>query len=179
MELSVAVRERRSVRKFKGDDVSQKDLDAIMEAIRWAPSWKNKQCWDVLVVRDPERKRSLAETLPQSNPARGAVTEAPVVLAVCARKGVSGFDKGELGTNKGDWFMFDIGLAVQNLCLTAHSLRLGTVIVGLFDAKKAEGILRVPEDRCVVVLLPLGFPEHVPSAPKRKEISEFVRDETY
>ena len=179
MELSVAVRERRSVRKFKGDDVSQKDLDAIMEAIRWAPSWANTQCWDVIVVRKAEIKKRLSETLPRSNPARGAMTQAPVILAVCARKGVSGFYKGEASTDKGDWFMFDIGLAVQNLCLMAHSLGLGTVIVGLFDVTKAEEILRVPEDRSVVVLLPLGFPEGAPSAPKRKGISEFVRDENY
>ena len=179
MELSEAIKGRRSIRKFKTDDISSRDLEAIMEAIRWAPSWKNKQCWDVVVVRGPERKKALAETLPQSNPARGAVTEAPVVLAVCAKKGVSGFDRGEIGTNKGDWFMFDTGLAVQNLCLRAHSLGLGTVIVGLFDAPRAEALLKVPEDRSVVVLVPLGFPEKPVSGSKRKEISEFVRHETY
>ena len=179
VELSEAVRGRRSVRKFKGDDISSKDLEEIMEAIRWAPSWANTQCCDVVVVKDAETRRRLSETLPQNNPARGAMTQAPVVLAVCARKGASGFYKGQASTDKGDWFMFDAGLAVQNLCLRAHSLGLGTVIAGLFDARGAEEVLRVPEDRSVVVLLPLGYPEKAASAPKRKEISEFVRYETY
>ena len=105
--------------------------------------------------------------------------QAPFVLAVCARKGISGLDKGETATDKGDWFMFDSGLAVQNLCLKAHSLGLGTVIVGLFDAKGAERILRVPGDRSVVVLIPLGVPEKMSRGPGRKEIAEFVRYETY
>jgi nitroreductase len=179
VELTEAIKGRRSVRKFKMEDISSKDLEEIMEAVRWAPSWKNTQCWDVVVVRDPERKKALAETLPQTNPARGAMTDAPIVLAVCAKKGVSGFDKGELGTNKGDWFMFDSGLAVQNLCLRAHSLGLGTVIVGLFDAPKADALLKLPQDRCVVVLLPLGFPAKPPTGSRRKEISEFLRHETY
>lgn len=179
MELSEAVKGRRTVRKFKADDISSKDLEEILEAIRWAPSWANTQCWEVIVVKDGNRKMMLAETLPQGNPATGAMTRAPIVLAICAGKGVSGFYKGRPSTDKGDWFMFDAGLAVQNMCLKAHSLGLGTVIVGLFEAKRAEEVLKVPEDRSVVVLVPLGFPEKVPNAPKRKEISEFVRYETY
>ena len=179
MNVMEVIRERRSIRAYKSDPVPDDALAAVLEAVRWAPSWANTQCWDVIVVRKAEIKKRLSETLPRSNPARGAMTQAPVILAVCARKGVSGFYKGEASTDKGDWFMFDIGLAVQNLCLMAHSLGLGTVIVGLFDVRRAEEILRVPEDRSVVVLLPLGFPEGAPSAPKRKGISEFVRDENY
>jgi len=179
VDLSEAIKGRRSVRRFKSDDISSKDLEDILEAIRWAPSWKNTQCWEVVVVKDPDRKRKLAETLPEGNSAKRAMTQAPVVLAVYARRGISGLDKGEMSTDKGDWFMFDAGLAVQNLCLTAHSLGLGTVIVGLFDAKGAERVLGVLEGRSVVVLVPLGFPERASRDPGRKELTEFVRYETY
>lgn len=75
--------------------------------------------------------------------------------------------------------MFDIGLAVENLCLTAHSLGLGTVIIGLFDAKKVEGLLGVPENISVVAMTPLGYPEQQVSAPKRKELTDFVHRERY
>jgi nitroreductase len=54
--------------------------------------------------------------------------------------------------------MFDIGLAMENLCLAAHSLGLGTVIIGLFDAKKVETLLGVPENVSVVAMTPLGYP---------------------
>jgi nitroreductase len=179
VELSEAIVGRRTVRKFKAEEVSSNHLEEILEAIRWTPSWANTQCWEVVVVKDAERRRALAETLPQSNPAMDAMTQAPIVLALCAKKGVSGFYKGGPSTDKGDWLMFDTGLAVQNICLRAHSLGLGTVIVGLFDAKRAGEVLRVPEDHSVVVLIPLGLPEKVPNAPRRKAISEFVRNETY
>jgi nitroreductase len=179
LELSEAIKERRTVRKFKTDDVSPENLKEIMEAVRWAPSWANTQCWEVVVVRDPKQRASLAETLPQTNPARIAMTRAPIVLAICAKRGLSGYYKGEESTDKGDWLLFDAGLAVQNMCLKAHGFGLGTVIVGLFDAKRAEEVLRAPQDRSVVVLVPLGFPEGRPHAPKRKEISEFVFNETY
>ncbi len=55
-----------------------------------------------------------------------------------AELGKSGFHEGKLVTDKGDWwYMFDVALAMQNLTLAAHSLGLGTVHVGHFDAQKA------------------------------------------
>ena len=78
-----------------------------------------------------------------------------------------------------DWFMFDLGLATQTLCLVAHSLGLGTVIVGLIDHDKVKKILNVPDGYEVVALIPVGYPAQKPSAPKRREISEFMRYDTF
>jgi len=75
--------------------------------------------------------------------------------------------------------MFDIGIAAQNLCLRVHDLGLGSVIVGLFDHNKAKEVLGVPEGYEVVVMIPVGYPAKVPSAPKRKEISEFTHYEKF
>jgi len=63
---------------------------------------------------------------------------------------------------------------MENLALAAHSLGLGTVHVGAFDAKKAAEILGVPDGYCVVELTPLGYPDHEAKAPPRKELSEIV-----
>jgi nitroreductase len=133
----------------------------------------------VIVVADPNVKLELANTLTTTNPARSSMTEAPLVIVLCGKKGVSGFKKGEATTVKGDWLMFDTGLAMQNLCLAAYDLGLGTVIVGLFDHKKAEEILGVPKNVEVVTMTPLGHPATEGSAPKRKELSEFVFYERY
>ena len=65
--------------------------------------------------------------------------------------------KGEPVTDKGDWFMFDAGLAMDHLMLFAYSLGLGTVPVGAFDAEKAEEVLGVPEGYSVVAMTPLGY----------------------
>jgi nitroreductase len=75
--------------------------------------------------------------------------------------------------------MFDTGLAMQTLCLAAHGLGLGTVVVGMFDHQKAGEILGVPENVEVVAMTPLGYPASGSSPPKRKEISEFVFYERY
>ena len=75
--------------------------------------------------------------------------------------------------------MFDTGLAMQNLCLAAHALGLGTVIIGMFDHKGVEKILGVPQDVEVVAMTPLGYPTTVGNIPKRKELSEFVFYDEY
>jgi len=63
--------------------------------------------------------------------------------------------------------------------LTAHSLGLGTVVVGLFDHKRVEEILGVPQNVEVVAMTPLGYPAAEAGAPKRKEPAEFVFYDKY
>ncbi len=179
MEVLEAIKTRRTVRKLGSEPISDDQLNTILEAIRWTPSWANMQPWEVIVVKDQTVKERLAETLPKGNPALKAMVNAPIVLAICGIKGKSGFYRGEVSTDKGDWFMFDVGAATYSASLAAHELGLGSVIVGLFDAPKAEKILGVPDDKAVVALLPIGVPEKIPSAPKRKELSEFVYENTY
>jgi len=179
MDLMEAIKGRRSIRKYKPDPIPEDALQKIMEAVRWAPSWANTQCWEVIVVKDPKIKSELATTLNKTNPSLSSMTDAPIVIVLCGKKGVSGFKKGEAVTVKGDWMMFDTGIAMQTLCLTAHSLGLGTVVVGMFDHKKAESILGLSENIEIVAMTPLGYPATEGTAPKRKEISEFVFSDHY
>ncbi len=169
-----AIKGRRSIRKYKPDPVSEEALRTVLEAVRWTPSWSNTQCWEVIVIRDLKIIAEVAKTVPKKNPALLSVAEAPILLVLCGRKGVSGYYKGQAETVKGDWVMFDTGLAMQNLCLAAYGLGLGTVIVGLFDHKKVEEILGVPQNVEVVAMTPLGYPSTEGNAPKRKDFSEFV-----
>lgn len=173
MEVLQAAKTRRSIRKYKTTPVDDKTLGLVLEAARWAPSWKNTQCWRFIVVRDSNIKAELANIL-GSNRAAEAIRSAPVVIVACAELGKSGYSDGKLATDKGDWYMFDVALAMQNLVLAAHSLGLGTVHVGLFDAKRVESILEVPEGFCVVEMTPLGYPDQEPEARPRKELSELV-----
>ncbi len=179
MDLMEVIKGRRSIRKYKPDPIPEEALNAVLEAVRWAPSWSNTQCWEVIVVKDSGVKSELATVLSKGNPALSSMTEAPLVIVLCGKKGVSGFKKGEASTAKGDWLMFDTGLAMQNLCLAAHSQGLGTVIIGSFDHKKTEGLLGLPEDVEVVAMTPLGYPATEGIVRKRKEISEFVFNEKY
>jgi nitroreductase len=179
MDVAEAVRSRRSIRKYKPDPIGAETLEAVLDAARWAPSWANTQCCRLVIVEKPETKMMISEAMRPTNPAQDAVCNAPVLIVACAELGRSGFKKGEAVTDKGDWFMFDVALAVQNLTLAAHELGLGTVHVGLIDARKIEDILQVPEGARVVELIPLGYPAEQPDGPGRKELSEIVFHEKY
>lgn len=179
-EVIKAIKERRTVRNFEDKPIPDDVLQTVLEAIQWAPSWANTQCWEVVVIKDPDVKAKVQEAaIPKNNPASKAVVEAPVVLAVCARLKDSGYKKGEVTTKFGDWFMFDLGLACQNLSIAAHSLGLGSVMMGLFDQDKAAEVLNVPQGHELVTLIPMGYPSKIPSPPKRRGLEEFVRENTF
>jgi len=179
MELMDVIKGRRSIRKYKPDPVGDKDLETVLEAARWAPSWANTQCVRWIVVRDRDTKAQLQETLSATNPGREAMISAPIVLVLCAETGRAGIKRGEAVTDKGDWFMFDAALAVQNLTLMAHALGLGTVNIGYFDASKAQQILQMPAGIRAVELIPLGYPNEQPKGPGRKELTDIVFYEKY
>jgi nitroreductase len=168
------IKGRRSIRKFQAKEIQDEDLNTVLEAVRWAPSWSNTQCWEVIVVKDSRIKEELQDSLTPRNPAREAILEAPIVCALCGKLEHAGYKRGEPVTKFGDWFMFDVGIATQNLCLTAHTLNMGTVIVGALDQDKAGAILGVPDGYTVAALVPIGYPAQEAKAPARREISEFV-----
>jgi nitroreductase len=146
-----------------------------------------------VVVRDTEVKAQLADTLMKvnlpdkeiPNPAYNAVNTAPVVIAVCAKMDIAGVNKGtsgdniEYATDKGDWFMFDTALAVQNMLLAAYALGLGTVIIGAFDAPRAEKVLNVPKGYRIVIFFPVGVPEHPGKVPPRKELADIITQDKF
>ncbi|MBN1643809.1 MAG: nitroreductase family protein [Dehalococcoidales bacterium] len=179
MDIFEAIRTRRSIRSYKMDTVDDGVLEQVLEAARWSPSWANTQCWRFIVVRNSDVKNELAATLTPTNPSINAIKTAPVVIVACAELKKAGYYRGEPTTVRGDWFMFDIGLAMANLTLAAHALGLGTVHVGNFDHKKAESILEVPEGFCVVEMTPLGYPGGEARTPPRKELTEIVSKEKF
>ncbi len=189
MDVMEAIKERRSVRRFKGDPVKEEDLAQLLEAARWAPSWGNSQCWRFVIVKDPETREKLAQTCfvtrpDRPNRASEAIRTAPICLVACGELGRSGYKRTADGprmpsTDKGDWYMFDLALAIQNLTLAAHSLGLATLHVGAFDSQKAGELVGVPEGVKVVEIMPLGYPDETPAAPLRKDLREWVYYDRY
>jgi len=179
MEVHECIKTRRSMRKYKDDPVPRESLMKVLEAVKWAPSWVNLQTWEVIVVDDPGIKEKLQECIPQANPGRKSVTMAPVVLAMCGRTGESGYYDKKEATSHGDWVMFDLGIACQNLCLAAQAEGLGTLHLGLLDHKKAGEVLGLPDNVVLFELVPLGYPAKESKAPPRKEIPEFTHKNRY
>ncbi len=173
MDLDAAITGRRSIRKFTAAPVADKDLETLVDAARNAPSWANTQCVRYVVVRDPAVRKALVACMSERNPAKQAVEQAPVTVAFVAKLGLAGHKAGKPVDDK-DWYMFDAGLAVQNFCLKAHAMGLGTVIVGFFDYRKAGELLGVPQGWELVAFTPVGVPEGGASAPARLGLNELV-----
>lgn len=179
-DLMTLIQTRRSIRKYEDRPVPEQALQQVLEAVKWAPSWANTQCWEVIVVKDPAAKERLQASLPpKGNPAHSAMVQAPVVLVLCGKTKSAGFYKDTAATKHGDWMMYDLGIATQNICLTAHNLGLGTVVVGLFDHQKAADAMQVPEGYELVTMIPMGYPAKFGSAPKRREVAEFTHYEKW
>jgi Nitroreductase len=113
------------------------------------------------------------------NPGVGAISTAPVVLVMAAKKERAGYYKGKAVTKYGDWFMFDLALAMENIALAAHNRGLGTVILGYFDHDAVARILQIPNDLFVVTMSLLGYPDGLPQSPGRKPVTECASYEKY
>jgi len=173
------LKERRSIRSYDEKPVPEDVLHQVLDAVKWSPSWANTQCWEIIVVKDRAIRENLQTAMPPTNPASKSIVSAPVLLALCGKLKSAGLYKDVVQTKFGDWFMFDLGIAAQTLCLAAQNLGLGTVITGMFDHDKAKSILKVPEGYDLVSLIPMGYPAKTSSAPKRKEVSGFIHHDTF
>lgn len=177
--LNSAIKERRSIRRYQDKEIPDELLYEVLESVRWAPSWANTQPWEVVVIKNRALKESIQSMVNPRNPSSLALVNAPVLLVICGQLKKSGYYNDEYPTKFGDWFMHDLGLATQNLCLTAHNVGLGTVIVGLFDHDKVGELIKLPDDHEVLTLIPLGYPDQDPKPPRRKEQTEYVHLEEF
>jgi nitroreductase len=111
------------------------------------------------------------------NAATAAIKQAPVLIVLCAELHKAGYrHDGTALTNKAEsWYIFDVALAMQNLCLAATDAGLGTCIVGGFNSTKVEQLLGIPESLTVVSMTPVG----VPSSPGQVSPRKKVKDLTY
>ena len=180
MELHEAIMTRRSVRKFTDYYVTDDDISRILEAAQWAPSWSNTQCWEFIIIRDREQIKRIVETLSETNPARKCTESATVLIAFCGKSDLPGFRDGVKRTKFDSWYMFDLGIAVQNMQLTAHDMGLGSVVVGSMNHDKCARLLNITPPYELLGILPIGKPvELKKEGPERREIAEFTHKEMF
>jgi len=175
MELQEAIIKRRSVRSFSEAVGTDDQLREILESVRWSPSWANTQPWEFVVVRNKELIKMVTGTYSEKNPARKGSLDASALIVICAKTGLSGCYDGKQVTKHNNWYMFDLGIAAQTLCLKAHELGLGTVIVGLIDHDACKKLIGLPENYEVAAVIPIGVPDvELKMNPSRKTLSEMV-----
>ena len=173
MDLSGAIKGRRSIRNFKPDEVSEKDVDRVIEAAVSAPSAGNIQPWELVVARKPEIRRKLVEAAY----GQSFIEEAPVVIVVCANEDRSSQRYGIRGKNL--YCLQDTAAATQNMLLTAYSLGLGTCWVGAFKEDEVREALKIPMGIRPVAIVPVGYPSKSASARQKRPVEHVVHRETF
>jgi nitroreductase len=156
MQAWDAICARRNVREYKTEPVSDDDLNRIAEAGWRAPSAKNRQPWDFVIVTDRAQLRELSTVW------RGAghIAKAPAAIALVVPVPP---DDRRLVTDT-----YDIGQATMAMMIAATDLGIGTGHSSVGDQEKARAILGVPDDHQVAFLLGIGHPADRPLTPIRK-----------
>ncbi|MBW1710634.1 MAG: nitroreductase family protein [Deltaproteobacteria bacterium] len=180
MELFDAIKGRRSVRKFKPDPVPKEVLEGILELALWAPSGMNRQESYFIVVQG-EKKEELRKifsdafndmkpTLEKVFAEKPKIVEgmrvffetyggAPVFIFAYAGK-----------MPNGGWDTNSSAVAVQNLLLAAHEAGLGSTWTdGVLRKEKEINEALGIEDRKLICVLPVGYPDETPRVPPRRE----------
>jgi len=170
MEVLEAIKQAKSVSKFRPDPIPEQKIQTVLNAARLAPSVENLQPWKFIAVTDEDAKRKLAGMV-----TNGRLLEAPVVIVACARLDEAiGLIGGYMNS-----YPVDLGMALANLTLAATSEGLGTSWVFAFNEEKVRSLLRVPEDARVVGLTPVGIPEAHEPPSGRKHLSEILAYNAY
>lgn len=142
-------RRRRTIRRFSSEDVSEADLEALLEAASVAPSRLDRRPLHYVIIRDKATKAQLAEALR----VRPYIEEAPVVIAVCADPAVS------------PTWELDAAAAIENMLLAATAIGLGSAWVGSKGSQLWENAIEVlhatagiPAAIAVASLVCIGHP---------------------
>jgi nitroreductase len=166
MEAWDAIRARRNVRSYLPQPVQDSDLERIAEAGWRAPSAKNDQHWDFIIVTDPGQLQELSTVW------RGAghIASAPAAIALVVPA------PPDERTKLND--LYDLGQATTAMTIAATDLGIGTGHSSVGDQDKARAILGVPDDHIVSYLLGIGYPADRPLKPivkpNRRPFAEVV-----
>jgi nitroreductase len=164
-EVLNAIKNRRTIRRFKSTPIDEEKLLTILEAGRWAPSFSNLQPWRFIVIKDQVLKNAIDKAARESVLHLG-INEAPVVILVCVDRRIDPLHAIETGA-----------AAAQNMALAAFSLGLGAGWIGIWGTEaeaSIQKIFKLPETVRAVSLLPVGVPDESPEG-HRKPIEDFTQ----
>jgi len=188
------IRARRSIRTFQKDEITDQQVDILLQAANQAPSAHNQQAWRFIVLRGT-KKHELAQLVTEKSagfprPAAAllrmgakSIISAPVVIAVA--------NTGDLINHGTELFQVEKEMAhdffrtmeiqssaaaVQNILLAAASLGLGTVWLGILYLIKDDVLkfLGEPEGEFMAVV-PVGVPTKVGSGPQKHSLDMKVK----
>lgn len=203
MDVKTAIRTRRSVRKYKSTPVPKDLILELLEEANLAPSATNRQPWEFVVVNRSFLDR-LDEILQDAFRERVAGVSEEVMRRAIKDLSLPVEDGGDrlkalgsfyrtlggapvavgvsLPREKDPWVwknnISDSAAAVENLLLAAWDRGLGTCWMAGPLKARADAIaafLGIPPDRELVAIVTLGYPDHQPPMPPKKEVARKTR----
>lgn len=161
MDALEAIRKRRSVRDYTGDGIPREDLEKIVDAGRLAATGSNKQPWDFIVVTE----RAMIEKL---KVASQWMDKAGAIIAVVM-------------DSSSRWWIEDGSAAVENMLIASTALGYGSCWLEGYTLPREEEfkrLLKVPEGRRLLTLVPIGVAVEWPTIEK-KSLEEVIHWERY
>lgn len=158
MELFEAIFTRRSVRKFTNQSVSPELVKKALEAAMYAPSGRNMQSWQFVVIN----QRSLLDSIPKIHPYAEMAYQAAAAVVVCGDESIQ--------PSEPRWAI-DCANTTMNLLLAIHGVGLSAVWCGLYpDSSRQIGfrsLLKLPDHIHPFALVPIGFADESPEPGER------------
>lgn len=159
------LRTRRSIRIFKPKPISDELVMKILDVARFAPSAKNKQPWEFIVVK----RKDLLNRLSKIHVSAKPIAKAPLAIVVICDKKLSPIS-----------YQVDCANAAMYIMLAAHALNLGTVwIQSLRNIEEIQKILNIPPNKIPIAIIAMGWPAEKPKSKPRKQLKEIVHENTY
>ncbi len=169
MEFFDVVNTRRSIRKYKQDDIPSQIVSDVLTSASLAPSGSNRQPWKFIVVRDELKKEAIAKACNNQQ----FIKTAPVIIVGCGLP---------ISSNRGGYMgdlsvLPDVSIAFTHIVLSARAHGLGTCLIGDFNNLMISEILKLPSDVKIVMLSPLGYPSEQNAFKEptgRKSLNEII-----
>ncbi|MCD6488479.1 MAG: nitroreductase family protein [Desulfurococcales archaeon] len=156
---------RRSIRRFKDEEVSLDIVKKILDITRYAPSAKNRQPWEFIIVSDHSIKDKLSRIHLGARP----LARAPLGLVVVCDNEIAP-----------ESYQVDCANAAMYIMLAAHALGLGTVwIQTLRNTREIQEILGLPPNKIPIAILAIGWPAENPAPKPRKTLKDLVHINKY
>lgn len=161
--------ERRSVRGYTQEKVSEDAIRQVLTAACWAPSGNNRQPWKFSVVMND---KALINELSSLTIFHKWVETAPCLIAVF-------LDTKTLDNKIQNCHLKhtqSIGAAIQNMLLMAHQLGLSTCWIGeiLKNETKVRSLLGASNDLQLMAVISIGYASKDNQTSKRKDLSENI-----
>lgn len=166
METWDTIRARRNVRVYTDRALPDESLAQILEAGRRAPSSRNWQPWDFIVVTDRHQLTKLSTVWRHAAHVAGSAATIALIAPI------------HRDPDARDAVQYDLGQATMSMALAATDLGIGSGHASVSDQRLARELLGLPADRFCAYLLALGYPVDRPlrpiANPDRRPFAEIV-----